>query len=263
MKIIPLGTNGFFPSFGRQTASYAIPLGKLLIILDAGSGLFRLAEPEGKKLLEGVSEVHLFLSHYHLDHTFGFYAAFRLLERKTVKVYAASVKKVFSEFKPMGYFPIDYKKEMKNFQWYSIKESTQHINSYRVDVRKQYHNGEGSLAFRFYFSPQLELAYITDSDQITPESIKFVKGSSILLHEHFMSGRGDYPKNKDDTSTFAWGHVTSIGAAEVAKEAKVGNLALIHHFPYADNNQLEQQLKIAQSIFPNTNLAKDLEDIQF
>ena len=98
MKLIPLGTNGFFPSFGRQTACYAIPIKKTLIILDAGSGLFRLAEPVGKKLLDGIDEIHLYLSHYHLDHTFGFYAAFKLFNNVKVRVFAPSGRQVFWEF---------------------------------------------------------------------------------------------------------------------------------------------------------------------
>src|SRR3989338_4937318 len=97
MNIIPLGTNGFFPSFNRQTACYAIPHGKTLIVLDAGSGLFRFAEPEGQKLLQSVTDIHLYLSHYHLDHTFGFYAAFKLFAGKTIQVFAKTDKKVFSE----------------------------------------------------------------------------------------------------------------------------------------------------------------------
>src|SRR3989344_4405343 len=98
MKIIPLGTNGFFPSFDRQTACYVIAYGKILIILDAGSGLFRFAESVGIDILKNVKEIHLYLSHYHLDHTFGFYAAFKLFKNKKVTVFGSCEKQVFSEF---------------------------------------------------------------------------------------------------------------------------------------------------------------------
>jgi len=259
MKIFPLGTNGFFPSFGRQTASYAIPLGKLLIILDAGSGLFRLAEPEGKKLLEGVSEVHLFLSHYHLDHTFGFYAAFGLLKGKKVTVYAKEIKKVFSEFRTLGYFTIDYSKEYKDFDWKILKEGSNKIKDYEVQIRRQFHRGEGSLAFNFSFG----LAYITDSESIK-ESVNFISGAKFLLHEHWYPG-DDLLDNKNTKleDHNIEGHVTSVGAAIIAKQSGVKKLALIHHHPRADNNQLEKQLKIAKTIFPNSSLAKDLELVNF
>src|SRR3989304_416761 len=122
MKIIPLGTNGFFSSFDRQTACFVIPYQKRLIFFDAGSGLFRLAEPEGQKLLRRVGEVDLFLSHYHLDHTFGFYAAFKLFKGKKVSVYGVHEKQVFSEFIKLKYFPIDFSKEHSNFTWKTLKE---------------------------------------------------------------------------------------------------------------------------------------------
>jgi len=151
MKIIPLGTNGFFSSFGRQTACYAIPLENILILLDAGSGLFRFAEDEGKKLLEGKKEIHIYLSHYHLDHTFGFYAAFKLLKEKKVKVFASEDRQVFSELVALDHFPINYQKLHKNFSFKIIKEGILNSKEYKVAVKKQNHRGEVSLAYRFEF----------------------------------------------------------------------------------------------------------------
>src|SRR3990167_10645191 len=130
MKIIPLGTNGFFSSFNRQTACYAIAYNGRLIILDAGSGIFRFAEPDGKRLLSGFSKIDLFLSHYHLDHTFGFYAAFKLFAGKQVTVYGSHEKQVFSEFVKLKHFPIDFSKEHKNFDWKTVGEGKNKISDY-------------------------------------------------------------------------------------------------------------------------------------
>src|SRR3989338_343217 len=212
MKIIPLGTNGFFPSNGRETTCFATPHKDILIILDAGSGLFRLAEPEGQKLLSKIKEIHLFLSHYHLDHTFGFYAAWKLLKGKKVIVFAGADKKVFSDL-VKDYFPIDYEKEYQNFSWQKLNIGENQTHKYSVRVRKQYHGGRGSLAFRFSFS----LAYVTDSEY-SKEGIEFIRDVKLLLHEHYLAGRvGVYFDGK---------HVTTVGAAAIAKEAKVGKLAL-------------------------------------
>ncbi len=249
MKVISLGTNGFFPSFGRQTACYAIPYNKTLIVLDAGSGLFRFAETIGQRLLKEAEEIHLFLSHYHLDHTFGFYAAFKLFEGKKVTVFAPTDKKVFSDL-AREYFPIDYEKTHKNFMWQKLKIGENKTEKYSVGVRKQDHRGEGSLAFRFSF----DLAYITDSEY-SKEGIEFVRGVKLLLHEHYLTG--------SEKVYFDGKHVTTVGAATIAKEANVRKLALIHHYPFADDKQLESQLKLAMTIFPNTILAKDLEEMVY
>lgn len=257
MKIIPLGTNGFFPSFGRETACYAVPFKNTLILLDAGSGFFRLAGKEGQKLLKKAREVHIFLSHYHLDHTFGFYAAFELLKDKKVTVLAPTARKVFSEFPPLGYFPINYSIKHKNFRWQKLTEGTHKISSYKVKVKEQNHRREDCLAFRFDFG----LTYLTDAKP-TRGNIEFMKNTPLLLHEHWFSGE-ELDKIIDFEKQIIDGHTTTIGAALFAKEAEVGKLVLIHHHPLADNKKLEDQFKLARSIFPRIELACDLHKIPF
>lgn len=269
MEIVPLGTNGFFPSFGRQTACFVIPYGKTLILLDAGSGLFRLAEKKGQKLLNGVKEIHLFLSHYHLDHTFGFYAAFRIFEGKKVTVFAQKDRKVFNELVDLSYFPVDYPKVHQNFHWEILKEGENKIADYSVLVNKQNHRGETSLAYKFNIGGKT-VAYVTDGEP-RKETIELIRNVDLLLHEHSFSGEEILNHNIDPVQLknlnniyyCSDGHVTSIGAAHVAKMAQVEKLVLIHHNPFADERQLNKQLNLAKSIFPKTTLAQDLHVITF
>lgn len=249
MQLIPLGTNGFFASFNRETACFAMCYERKLILLDAGSGLFRLAQPEGQKLLSEADEIHLFLSHYHLDHAFGFYGAFHLLRGKKVTVFAPTGKHVFSDI-GKEYFPVEYEKLHQNFSWKILRERENTIDNYTVKVRKQDHRGEGSFAFVFSFG----VAYVTDSEY-TSSGVDFVRGVKLLLHEHYRPGSLE--------EYFDGEHVTTFGAATIAKEAGIGKLTLIHHYPFADEVQLQSQLRRAQSIFPQTVLAKDLEVIEF
>ncbi len=261
MKIIPLGTNGFLSSFNRQTACFAIPFGKILIILDAGSGLFRLAEPEGKKLLDGVKEVHLFLSHYHLDHVIGFYGAFQLLKDKKMTVFAESGRQVFWEFVKLKYFPVDYTKAHRDFTWKALQEGIYDFSSYKVSVLKQHHRDETSLSFRLTF-PKTDLVYATDGEP-TKKVIEFARGAKLLLHEHNLTGEALWKKKVPLEKQVIDGHVTTIGAAMVAREAGVGKLALIHHEVYFDQKKLEEEVLVAKKIFPKTELAMDLEEITF
>lgn len=260
MQIIPLGTNGFFSSFNRQTACYVIPHNETLIILDAGSGMFRFAEPEGQRLLKNASAIHLYLSHYHLDHTFGFYAASTLFRGKTVAVFGKSDKKVFSDMQENEYTGGNFEERHKNFTWHALSAGTHAMDGYSVSVRTQHHNGAGSLAFRFAFSDRTLLSYVTDSEPTT-ESVSFCKESNLLLHEHYFPGQSLY-QTTPLTDHFQGGHTTTVGAALVAKEAGVKHLALIHHQPTHSNTQLEDQLTLAKNIFPTTFLAKDLHPIE-
>lgn len=260
MILFPLGTNGFFPSFGRRTMCFAVPFDETLILLDAGSGLFRLVEPAGKKLLEKASNIHLFLSHYHLDHTFGFYGAWKLFKGKKVIVFGIGNEGVFSEL-TRKYFPINYQKEHANFQWKKLDVGKNSIENYSVFVREQSHNKERSLAFRFSFPQKKDFSYVTDSEP-TKESVEFIRGTNLLLHEHYLLGDKILKKKNNQLEDhFLGGHTTTIGAALVAKEGRVGKLVLIHHYPFTDKDQLRKQEKAAQSLFPSTRLSEDLKPL--
>lgn len=263
MKVIPLGTNGFFPSFNRQTACYAIPYGEILIILDAGSGLFRLAEERGLRLLRNVKEIHLYLSHYHLDHTFGFYAAFKLFAGIKTAVYGSHSRQVFSEFVKLKHFPVDFAKMHKNFEWKTVNEGLNKTGDIKVSVRRQSHRGEGSLAYKFQFPAGKSIAYVTDSEP-SHESVDFVKDVDLLLHEHEKSGKNSvYKKGATLEKLYEDGHVTTEGAALTAKEGKVKKLYLIHHNPFLNNNDLRGELSKAKGIFGESFLAEDLEEVEF
>ena len=71
MDVTLLGTLGWMPRGARETTCFAVREGSSLLLFDAGTGLRRLLDPEHAGLLEGAGEVHLFLSHYHLDHVCG------------------------------------------------------------------------------------------------------------------------------------------------------------------------------------------------
>jgi ribonuclease BN (tRNA processing enzyme) len=263
MKLIPFGTNGFFPSFERETMCFVIPLNKTLIILDAGSGMFQFAQPVGKKLLSEVNEIHLFLSHYHQDHTFGLYAAFKLFEGKKIRVFAPEGDQEFNAFDTTQDFPEQYVREYPYFSWHMLKTGSIQLVGYRLSVREQRHRTVTSLAYRFQFSQGKSIAYLTDSEA-GQESIEFVKGVDLLLHEHWMTGKRESIKEKHNWKDFMiGGHVTTIGAATIAKEAGVGKLALIHHYPFYDGNKLQKQLQIAKTVFPQSILSNDLQTIEF
>jgi len=63
MKLVVLGSNAYRPTDLGQTACYAIP--ELGIVLDAGAGMWRLAD-----YLE-TPGLGIYLSHPHPDHTWG------------------------------------------------------------------------------------------------------------------------------------------------------------------------------------------------
>ncbi len=105
--------------------------------------------------------------------------------------------------------------------------------------------------------PGSSFVYCTDT-YFTESAIKLAKGADLLIHEATFA-------HEDHKMAHERQHSTSTMAAQIALEAKVGQLVLTHLSPrYAPGNALSPNdlLKEAKSIFPNTLLAKDFLQIQ-
>ncbi len=69
MRGVLLGSGGWIPTSKRETCCALVRRGTDVLVLDAGTGLQRLVERPD--LLEGAENVHIVLTHFHLDHVVG------------------------------------------------------------------------------------------------------------------------------------------------------------------------------------------------
>src|SRR5664280_1878959 len=90
MDVTLLGTLGWMPRGARETTCFAVRTGSVLLLFDAGTGFRRLLDPEHAGLLDGAGEVHLFLSHYHLDHVCGLAYLSGVLPGRRLVIHAAA-----------------------------------------------------------------------------------------------------------------------------------------------------------------------------
>ena len=94
-----------------------------------------------------------------------------------------------------------------------------------------------------------KISYVTDTlylDSIAKE----VQGSDLLFCEGmFAKDFEDQAKEKK--------HMTSTQAAQIAKDANVKKMCLIHYSPRYNDYELKDLLTEAQSVFPETVLSKD------
>ena len=100
------------------------------------------------------------------------------------------------------------------------------------------------------------IVYCTDT-VFTESAIELSKGADVLIHEATFA-------HEDAEMAYQRKHSTTTMAAQTAAEAGVKQLILTHLSPrYAPGNRLSPKdlLKEAQSIFPNTLLAKDFLQI--
>jgi ribonuclease BN (tRNA processing enzyme) len=84
--------------------------------------------------------------------------------------------------------------------------------------------------------------------------IAFAKGADVLVHDA-MYTEGKYAAMPFPTQ--GWGHSTVEIAIEVAKQAGVGSLYLVHHDPSHNDSELRALEVEARKDFQHTTLARD------
>jgi ribonuclease BN (tRNA processing enzyme) len=247
MKVEFFGTAGYHPNAHRHTSCTYIPdaTPSSGFVLDAGTGFFRLI---GRKLPRNL---HIFLSHTHLDHVSGLtYLLNALLNQDcSVTVYGTqkSLDTVSNDLfdSPLFPLPFTHKKCVIG------PEHPLTIDGVKVSVFPLTHPG-GSLAYRFDWPAGAgdagrSLAYVTDTAG-DGRYIDFIHEVDLLIHERNFS---------DDLHEIAAasGHCTSVMVSRVAREARVKRLAITHFNPLTDTDPLEEDS--LRHDFPNTISAYD------
>ncbi|MBJ2356626.1 MAG: ribonuclease Z [Sphaerochaeta sp.] len=94
-----------------------------------------------------------------------------------------------------------------------------------------------------------KFSYVTDSLYL-PSIAKEVEHSDLLLCE------GMFTSDMEETA-YEKKHMTAGQAAQIAKDAEVAKLGLLHYSPRYGDRELRFLLKDARKIFPDTILTKD------
>lgn len=247
MKLVMLGTTGYHPNDIRQTACYALP--EIGVVLDAGTGMFRLREHIA------TPELDIFLSHAHLDHIAGLTFLLGTLfdknmRRVTVHGTAGKLAAVREHLFHREIFPIPPEFELRE-----IARETKLAGGGVLTHFPLVHPG-GAIGFRLDW-PDRSMAYVTDTTSGPNASyLERIRGVDLLLHECYF---GD-----DTPAEFAaqTGHSRTTPTAELAKEAGVKQLVLIHLNPLiAEVDPIG--LPTARKIFPRTMLGEDKATIEF
>lgn len=247
MKLILLGTAGYHPCDARQTACFAIP--ELGILLDAGTGIYRLSD------YPSADRWDIFLTHAHLDHIIGLTYLFDTMPRdllSKVTVHGESEKldavREFLFSKPL--FPV-----VPPFQFQPLTGPIHLSSDAVVSYFPLQHHPGGSVGYRLD-TPHGSLAYVTDTiASVDANYIEPIRGVDLLIHEaHFLTG--------EEAMIRLTGHSHVLAATEVARQAKVGRLLLVHLNPNIKDDS-EIDIEQARSIFPATEIGVDRMEVDF
>lgn len=265
MKLRFWGVRGSIPSPGPKTVRYGGNTTCLeiwtddgeLIILDAGTGIFPLAQT----LLEKMPvHAHIFNTHSHWDHIQGLPFFIPLfVPGNQVTIYGASdpisgnsIEEILQTQLQYRFFPIRECELNAQIEYVSLKEG-ESVNignalvtpvlmnhpvvnfGYRID------NGGKSLFFTGDHEPSYNIYEPEDDEHAMYQALIEQKDGSILervcgvdvLVADSSYTEAEYPAKK------GWGHGTFDTCIQMAENAKVAQLFLTHHEPTRDDEALE------------------------
>jgi ribonuclease BN (tRNA processing enzyme) len=258
-----LGTQGWIPTPQRHTTCLAFQAPGRLLLFDAGTGLSRLLQEPLRSAARAAAEVHLFLTHYHLDHTVGLSYLTGLLDRKlTVHVPEQQVNGV----DPQGgvpalirhpFFPVNWA-DQASYSLQTLAAGDNEVAGMTVRVKPQCHP-DTTVAYRV----DDLFAFATDT-VADPETAAFARGAQVLLHESWLDGAEEHDPSQADFVRRAYtSHTSARQAASIAVRAGVEHLYLVHLNPLLDEDYYRRMERSAREIFPGSSVPADLHVHQF
>ena len=257
MDVTLLGTLGWMPRGARETTCFAVREGSALFVFDAGTGLRRLLDPAHAELLRDAAEVHLFLSHYHLDHVCGLAYLSGVLPGRELVLHppaeeltgvdpvAAVSELVRRPYNPVGLVDMDN---------VTVRPATREneVAGHVIRLRSQHHT-DTSVSFRL--DDELVIATDTSPD---PEAVAYARGADLWLHEAWYwaddPGLGSVPEQL--RAGYA-AHSEATAVAGLAAEAEVGRLIFVHLNPLAGEASYLPMRDAARQVFSGTDVVDD------
>jgi len=268
MKLVVLGSNGYRPNDLGHTACYTIP--ELGVTLDAGTGLYRMVD-----YLQDT-RFDIYLTHAHPDHTWGlaylefvFWRKFALeAEAQDHQFSMAPVFKSLEDSPPVACvhaapeFQEDVQSQVRRFRDSKYIEFMPLMGSEKLSGNAKispfpvsHRVNEACFGFRIDHAGG-SLAYVTDTyGEPGASYLEHIRGVDVLLHDCYMADR-----EAEIARAIGHSHITPV--AQLAAEAQVGRLVLIHLNALRPESG-EPELDLAYPIFPQTEVASDRMEIEF
>lgn len=246
MKVVFLGTNGWYDTETGNTTCILIETKKEFIILDAGNGLYKI-----DKYIKTKKPIYLFLSHFHFDHIIGLHILNKFNFKQGLHIYGQKgTKRILSQIinRP---FTIPLNRLPFKVLVHELPEGVHFIPFY-IECRFLLHASK-CLGFRFRLQEKI-ITYCTDTGYC--ENISKLSRYADLFIAECSYTFGQQSKE--------WPHLNPEKAAQIAKRSRIKKLALIHFDAniYKTLQERKQAQEKARQIFSNTIAAVDDMEIE-
>ncbi|MBD3181178.1 MBL fold metallo-hydrolase [Candidatus Poribacteria bacterium] len=263
------GTRGSMPTPGHETLRYGgntscveVRCNSEIIIFDAGTGIAKLGQKLQK---EEPIQASLFFSHVHWDHIQGMpfflpaYHPGNKLKLYGNKNWSTKLEYALRWQMQSPTFPVTFDEMNKTgakMEYIDIQRG----EVFRIGADKsiivrsgELNHPDKAFGFRVEYNGKT-LVYATDVENlphVKKDFLELAAGADFLIHDaqythiEYFGLNGSSPRRN-------WGHSTPEAAAEAAKLAGVKNLILFHHEPTHNDDKIDEMLKTAMEIFPDT-----------
>jgi phosphoribosyl 1,2-cyclic phosphodiesterase len=216
-----------------------------VIVLDAGTGIREL----GAKLVkEKIKEVHLLLTHMHLDHVEGLGFFGPLFDPECAVHFFGprpdehSLRDRISEYVSPPLFPLPFEQVPGGRPTFTeVWEDAWEVGGVRVRSTRVQHPGP-TVGYRLEEAGR-SLAFIPDNEPglDAKSGLAVAGGADVLLHDAQYTA-------EEYASRVGWGHSSLPDFAAVVRAAAPGRTLMFHHDPSHADEQLEEMLTTAREL---------------
>ena len=213
-------------------------------ICDMGSGLRQFGLDSMRRNAKGHPKTYnFFLSHLHWDHIMGFpFFAPAFDPQATIRIHAGhpDAEQALRRQQEEISFPVPFDWLKAKFEFVTLTTGEAHrVDGVEVETKLQHHS-HGSYGFRFTDGDGHVVIYSTDSEHklekmaVEAAFIHFFREADLVICDTMYS-LADSVSMKED-----WGHSSNLVAVDLCHEAKAKTLALFHHEPTYDDEDIER-----------------------
>ncbi len=260
------GVRGTCPVSGKNEYTYGghTPCSSLeppdgsILIIDAGTGIRRLGDELQKRRSDKPLFIHLFLTHFHLDHIMGLPFFMPLYAPEvTLVIYSdhspRKTEEYLNGFMGGRYFPVPFLETRSKKIFQQIRGEGVVVERNRISL-SPLHHPQGSVAYKIQ-SDGKTVVFATDTEH-PPEGIErrladFTAGADVFVYDAMFTPE-EYESEKR-----GWGHSTWLEGTKLAKKAGVKKLYLSHFNPDHSDSQIDEMISMAREQFEQTFAAKE------
>ena len=213
-------------------------------ICDMGSGLRQFGLDSMRRNAKGHPKTYnFFLSHLHWDHIMGFpFFAPAFDPQATIRIHAGhpDAEQALRRQQEEISFPVPFDWLKAKFEFVTLTTGEAHrVDGVEVETKLQHHS-HGSFGYRFTDGEGRVVIYSTDSEHklekmaVEAAFIHFFREADLVICDTMYS-LADSVSMKED-----WGHSSNLVAIDLCHEAKAKCLALFHHEPTYEDEDIQR-----------------------